>query len=573
MTMTNTNQIIDENGKLLVSRKDTHAAKEKVKAETKQTILVETKQNNLAETPVSFEAPGYTTRMEKREFKKAGNAGLNFEFDFDLRNVLNFKSILESIKENFTAYAQKVRSKINGSPVKSVLVTGLFTVLLSLLANNASACIPEYNYQVKGSDNIQTIANNHGVTAEQIKSANGLSSDSLSGVTNVLLPKVSQKTVTVNSLNVRAQAGTDSEIIGHLKKGNKVFVSFQKDGWSGIMYDGRLAYVSSELLSENSAGSKETTKPVSKPTGNQTVSTPSQTKEMYVDTLSLRVRAEQSKSSQILGYLKKGEKINVIKNHFGWAEISYNGKTAYVGTDLLSETKPAPSTTNSVESKETTKPVSKPTENQTVSTPSQTKEMYVDTLTLRARAEKSKSSAILGYLKKGEKVNVIKNHFGWAEISFNGKTAYVGMEFLSEKAPTTSTSVSKETKPVAKPNEDQALLNTGIYETKEGDTLQSISKRSGISVEDLKGFNPGLKPVIYPGAILVIPPKGQHKLDGTVVTFADNHTVIFNINGKQVAIEVGYNGINKFKKGEKWDLTAKDSTGNMILISGEPLNY
>ncbi|MGX5609400.1 SH3 domain-containing protein [Bacillus cereus] len=571
MTMTMTNQIIDENGKLLVSRKETHAVKEvKVKAETKQ--------NTSIKTPVSFETPGYTTRMEKRELK---NNGLNFELDLrNVINVLNFKSILESIKENFTAYARKVRSKINGSPVKSVLVTGLFTVLLSLLANNASACVPEYNYQVKGSDNIQTIANNHGVTAEQIKSANGLSSDSLSGVTNVLLPKVSQKTVAVSSLNVRAQAGTDSEIIGHLKKGNKVFVSFQKDGWSGIMYDGRLAYVSSELLSENSAGSKETTKPVSKPTGNQTVSTPSQTKEMYVNTLSLRVRAEQSKSSQILGYLKKGEKINVIKNHYGWAEISYNGKTAYVGTDLLSETKPAPSTTTSVESKETTKPVSKPTEKQSVSTPSQTKEMYVDTLTLRARAEKSKSSAILGYLKKGEKVNVIKNHFGWAEISFNGKTAYVGMEFLSEKAPTTSTStsvsketkpVAKETKPVSKPNEDQALLNTGIYETKEGDTLQSISQRSGISIEDLKGFNPGLKPVIYPGAILVIPPKGQHKFDGTVVSFADNHTVIFNINGKQVAFEVS--DINKFKKGEKWDLTAKDSKGNMVLISGEPLNY
>ncbi|MDA1674859.1 LysM peptidoglycan-binding domain-containing protein [Bacillus cereus group sp. TH152-1LC] len=571
MTMTMTNQIIDENGKLLVSRKETHAVKEvKVKAETKQ--------NTSIKTPVSFETPGYTTRMEKRELK---NNGLNFELDLrNVINVLNFKSILESIKENFTAYARKVRSKINGSPVKSVLVTGLFTVLLSLLANNASACVPEYNYQVKGSDNIQTIANNHGVTAEQIKSANGLSSDSLSGVTNVLLPKVSQKTVAVSSLNVRAQAGTDSEIIGHLKKGNKVFVSFQKDGWSGIMYDGRLAYVSSELLSENSAGSKETTKPVSKPTGNQTVSTPSQTKEMYVNTLSLRVRAEQSKSSQILGYLKKGEKINVIKNHYGWAEISYNGKTAYVGMDLLSETKPAPSTTTSVESKETTKPVSKPTENQTVSTPSQTKEMYVDTLTLRARAEKSKSSAILGYLKKGEKVNVIKNHFGWAEISFNGKTAYVGMEFLSEKAPTTSTStsvsketkpVAKETKPVSKPNEDQALLNTGIYETKKGDTLQSISQRSGISIEDLKGFNPGLKPVIYPGAILVIPPKGQHKFDGTVVSFADNHTVIFNINGKQVAFEVS--DINKFKKGEKWDLTAKDSKGNMVLISGEPLNY
>ncbi|GAB6470388.1 hypothetical protein bcgnr5369_42590 [Bacillus cereus] len=566
MTMTMTNQIIDENGKLLVSRKETHAVKEvKVKAETKQ--------NTSIKTPVSFEAPVYTTRMEKRELK---NNGLNFELDLrNVINVLNFKSILESIKENFTAYARKVRSKINGSPVKTVLVTGLFTVLLSLLANSASACVPEYNYQVKGSDNIQTIANNHGVTAEQIKSANGLSSDSLSGVTNVLLPKVSQKTVAVSSLNVRAQAGTDSEIIGHLKKGNKVFVSFQKDGWSGIMYDGRLAYVSSELLSENSAGSKETTKPVSKPTGNQTVSTPSQTKEMYVNTLSLRVRAEQSKSSQILGYLKKGEKINVIKNHSGWAEISYNGKTAYVGMDLLSETKPAPSTTTSVESKETTKPVSKPTGNQTVSTPSQTKEMYVDTLTLRARAEQSKSSKILGYLKKGEKVTVIKNHSGWAEISYNGKTAYVGMDFLSEKAPTTSTStsVAKETKPVSKPNEDQTLLNTGIYETKKGDTLQLISQRSGISVEDLKGFNPGLKPVIYPGAILVIPPKGQHKFDGTVVSFADNHTVIFNINGKQVAIEVGYNGINKFKKGEKWDLTTKDSKGNMVLISGEPLNY
>lgn len=63
------------------------------------------------------------------------------------------------------------------------------------------------------------------------------------------------KTVTVyavDKVNVRKKAGTDSQIIATINEGDKVErVSKGENGWSKVIYDGKICYISSNYLTED----------------------------------------------------------------------------------------------------------------------------------------------------------------------------------------------------------------------------------------------------------------------------------------------------------------------------------
>ena len=67
---------------------------------------------------------------------------------------------------------------------------------------------------------------------------------------------------------------------------------------------------------------------------------------MYVKTdngKALNVRAEDNTQAKVLGKIPYGGKVQTITEHANhWMEILYNGKTAFVMSRYLSETKPAP---------------------------------------------------------------------------------------------------------------------------------------------------------------------------------------------------------------------------------------
>ena len=55
----------------------------------------------------------------------------------------------------------------------------------------------------------------------------------------------------------------------------------------------------------------------------------------------INVRSSYSTSSNVVGSLKKGDTIEVIgTSSNGWSKVKYNGKEAYIKTELLTETKP-----------------------------------------------------------------------------------------------------------------------------------------------------------------------------------------------------------------------------------------
>jgi LysM repeat protein len=289
-------------GELLLSRKETHGNIKQVKT-----------------TPV------FTSRMEKREYYKSVNV-------FDIRNVLDVRGFLTDIRDNWNTYVSKVNQYIQKSPVKKLVVTGIFTIVLSFSAMTTNAAfIEEYTYQVKSGEKIEEIAANHGITAEGILNANGLTS--IDGK-KLLLPKVQDQFVAAAVLNIRSQPNTDSSIIGKYKKGDVVKVVFIENGWAGVLIKGRVCFVSADYL---------TTKQAVEPT-----ITGTQAKTMYVTASSLRVREACSTSSAVIGSLKLNDRVVVISTSNGWAKIHFNGRTAFVSGSYLTDNEPTKAINDSI---------------------------------------------------------------------------------------------------------------------------------------------------------------------------------------------------------------------------------
>ncbi|MDK8640914.1 SH3 domain-containing protein [Niallia taxi] len=258
--------------------------------------------------------PVYTTRMEKRELEKNLSS-------LDIRDAWNIRSVLEGIKASFMEHVANIRKLVQESPAKRLVVTGIFTILFSLGASTASACIQEYTYEVKKNETVSEIAKQHGVTTEAILTVNG----NVSNGDKILLPKVQDKKVTATVLNIRSKATTDSSIIGKKKQGEIVKVSFTKNGWAGILIDGRLAYVSADYLTDVKATADSVSKSVTK----------------YVTADTLRVRSNPSTKAAVIGSYKEGAKVTVKSEEKGWAQIEYKGKKAYISSAYLTKTAPS----------------------------------------------------------------------------------------------------------------------------------------------------------------------------------------------------------------------------------------
>lgn len=260
--------------------------------------------------------PIFTSRMEKREYDKSLH-------HFDIRNVLDVRRLLKEITANWHTYVSQVHQWIQKNPVKKLIVTGIFTVMLGCFAGTSNAAyIQEYTYQVKKGEPIETIASEHGVTAQEILDANGISS--IDGK-KILLPIVQDRTVTATSLHVRSQPDTQSRIIGKYKIGDVVKVAFVENGWAGILIKGRVCFVSAEYLS---ATNQATT--------------------MYITAPSLRIREAASTSSAELGSFTLNERVDVTSIVDGWAQIQFNGKAAFVSDEYLTRTAPKNKTNSPV---------------------------------------------------------------------------------------------------------------------------------------------------------------------------------------------------------------------------------
>ena len=220
------------------------------------------------------------------------------------------------------------------------------------------------------------------------------------------------KYVKATSLNVRSGPSTSYSILGKLKLNDKVEVLGETSTWSKINYNGKVAYVSSEFLSDSKSDTNGENSTEVKPT----------TVTKYVKATSLNVRSGPSTSYSILGKLKLNDKVEVLGETSTWSKINYNGNTAYVSSEYLSDSVIDSGSDNSTEVRPTI----------------QNKKVTSNTLNVRSGPGTSYTK--IGVLYKGNVVKGISEKNGWIEINYNNQTGYISSDYVVNTSESESSS-------------------------------------------------------------------------------------------------------------------------------------
>jgi len=237
--------------------------------------------------------------------------------------------------------------------------------------------------------------------------------------------KSSSYKVNATALNVRKGPSTHSPSIGMVKKDQTITVYQIKSGWAYMSYGKLKGYVSSQYIKTIKLAS--------------TIAKPKTLDQRTVTANSLNIRKGPSAKYAVVGSLKKGNRVTVSKVSGGWAYITYGKTKGYVSTSYLRIIQSTSSTTKpSSISKTPSKPstVTKKVDQRTVTAD-----------VLNVRKGPSAKYAVVGSLKKGNKVTVSKVTNGWAYITYGKTKGYVSISYLKaiqSSSPTTKPSnVSK----------------------------------------------------------------------------------------------------------------------------------
>ena len=232
--------------------------------------------------------------------------------------------------------------------------------------------------------------------------------------------------VTSGTLNVRDSASDKGAILGTLSYNTEVKIIDQVGSWYKIQYKNGTGYVYGINISPKKIVTGENINPDNS-TNNPDNSTPApEAKESGIVTANeLNVRADASTNSAIIGSLKKGDKVGIIKKEGNWYKINYNGRIAYVSADYVQV---------EVQNKPEVKPEEKPEQGQTM------KVKVNSPIGLNLRAGATTNSAVITVLPNNAVVNVIESSNGWYKVSYNGNIGWIFAQYTTSITNNNSTS-------------------------------------------------------------------------------------------------------------------------------------
>lgn len=138
-----------------------------------------------------------------------------------------------------------------------------------------------------------------------------------------------QTVYTTDTVNVRKEANTDSELLGQVSVGTAITrYEAGEDGWSKVDYNGTEAYIKSEFLSESQPEAGEGTADAG--------GIAEGTKVLLYDTVN--IRSSMSETASKVGVAYAGEYVTVVMSYQeGWTKVNWNNKTGYIKTELLEQ--------------------------------------------------------------------------------------------------------------------------------------------------------------------------------------------------------------------------------------------
>lgn len=126
----------------------------------------------------------------------------------------------------------------------------------------------------------------------------------------------------------------------------------------------------------------------------------------------INVRDAASEDGNKLGQLEKGQEVTCYAVENGWAKIDYNGTTAYVKADFLSDKEGSGDASASD---------SQGQQGSTIT--------LSDTINVRESMSETASKVAVAYA--GEQITIVQEYAeGWSKVSYNGKEGYCKTELL-----------------------------------------------------------------------------------------------------------------------------------------------
>ena len=197
------------------------------------------------------------------------------------------------------------------------------------------------------------------------------------------------RVITAGTLNLRAEANTDSSILGKYGWGTEVEVLGFDGHWAYVSVGGQTGYMYAQYLGSEGAASY--------------------TRYINTNTRGLNLRSEPN--GTILGSYPRGTAVTVLSSDGIWSKVEVGGQKGYMASRWLSNTKPSSSSNSSSIG---TAVVSNP----------------LDTQVLFLRSEPSTESESLGYYRNGKSVTLLKKLDGWYKVKVDGKTGYMMAKYL-----------------------------------------------------------------------------------------------------------------------------------------------
>lgn len=252
-------------------------------------------------------------------------------------------------------------------------------------------------------------------------------------------------------VNIRVNPSMNDGVKFVLKKGEKVQILSEKDGWVNIKSGNKSGWVQSAAVSKE----EEKTSNIKKS---------SKSTVMYVDNDALNLRTSPSTNSKILTVLKRGDKVTVLQESVGWSKVNFNGQEGYVSTKFLAAGNASTSSVKIVKSN-----------------------------TLNVRKEANVTSEKVVSLKKGDKVKFLSENSGWTKVDYNGKVGYVSSYYLEDGVDDVDDSNTDSDIEIEDTNNDDKTSIKGTVEYKDmGISLSDFADMQlsmSLNVSSLSGWS------------------------------------------------------------------------------------
>ncbi|AAS45052.1 MULTISPECIES: SH3 domain-containing protein [Bacillus] len=310
-------------------------------------------------------------------------------------------------------------------------------------------------------------------------------------------------TVNVSSLRVRTGPSMSHPVVSVMNKGQVVQVVGEVQDWYRVKLNEGFAYINKDYVSRG------TNNTANLPQSIQTESV-QQNGTYIVDAAVLRVRTGPANYHPVIGGVLKGQSLQVVDIENGWYKIKYNNRTGYVSGEFVkflkgSSTQEQTQTKEKLEQaqqpnheqekqevaqqstreqekqevaqqptreQEKQEVVQQPTREQEKQEPAQN--YYVKSSSLNVRSGAGMNYEVIGVVEPNQKIQVVGQQAGWYKINYNGKTGFVGMNYLSK----TKVATVEEQPPseVGTTNENTA---SGFIKPAAGSYTSGFEKRGG----------------------------------------------------------------------------------------------